>query len=171
MSAVFTHIHWGQLVDGILNPNTQVGDGSGPRIGKWALCPLWSARPLRGPTASRKEFRAALRASIKAEGIRNPVLVCELGRRLYLRYGVSRVVESRNLEEAGHPRLSIPAIVTGPELRSAGRPVTPENLSEFFKDQPQYVVWEDDGYLNYCKCWSEFDRLHGNLGMLKEIKK
>ena len=49
--------------------------------------------------------------------------------------------------------------------------MTPENLSEFFKDQPQYVVWEDDGYLNYCKCWSEFDRLHGNLGMLKEIKK
>lgn len=164
----YLHVHWSDIEDGVLNPNVHVFGGGSPRVGKWVSCPLWSAKALRGPSRSRPEFRKALASSIATEGVRNPVLLIQIGGKLYIRYGASRVVECRNVEEATGNRIAIPVIVSSLEPIKKGIEVTQENLDTFFKDPPLWVKWEDDGYLNYGKCYSSWDESYGNIGFMKE---
>lgn len=168
----YTHVHWSEIQDGVLNPNVHVFGGGSPRLGKWVVCPLWNAKALRGPGRSRPEFRKALCDSIVKEGVRNPVLCAQLGGKLYIRYGASRVVECRNAEDATGVRIRIPVIISsiGDAVKRGGILVTKENLDTFFKDPPLWVNWEEDGYLNYGKCFSSWDASYGNIGYMKEAE-
>jgi len=134
------------------------------------VCPLWNAKALRGPSRSRPEFRQALSDSILTEGVRNPVLCIQIGGRLYIRYGASRVVECRNVEERTGTQVLIPVVVSSLEAIKKGVEVTKENLDSFFKDPPLWVNWENDGYLNYGKCFSSWDESYGNIGFMKEAE-
>lgn len=94
----------------------------------------------------------------------------QIGGRLYIRYGASRIVEARNIEDATGQGVAIPAIISALEPIRKGVPVDADNLATFFRDPPLWVRWEDDGYLNYGKCFSQWDATFGNIGYAKEAE-
>jgi hypothetical protein len=91
--------------------------------------------------AAKPGFHAALRESVRTEGVRNPVLVWALPEGIFLTFGGSRVVAAI---AAGLD--SIPAIIndyTG-EF-SEGDLVTRDNYASFFKDVPRTFDFGPDG--------------------------
>lgn len=92
--------------------------------------------------ARKPMFKAALRESIKREGIRNPIVLYAVEEGNFLSFGGSRLLAARDCE-----LLYIPAIIND----YCGRyddytEVTPENYGLFFTDKPEYVEFTDIGF-------------------------
>ena len=87
-------------------------------------------------------FREALRDSIAAEGVRNPIVVFALAEGCFISFGGSRVSAARDVG-----LVSIPAIVNDYCGRFEGNPeVTEDNWHEFFADKPKYVEFTEYGF-------------------------
>jgi len=100
----------------------------------------WTWRP-EVSTASKPMFREALRDSISAEGIRNPVVIYSIAEGNYLSFGGSRVRAAR---EAGLD--SIPALINDYcERYQEELEVTTENVFSLFTDVPEYIEFTATG--------------------------
>ena len=93
----------------------------------------------------KPQFQEALRASIRDEGFRNPIVVYALEEGIFLSFGGSRLRAARDLD-TGH----IPAIVNDyvgrfPEAEE----VNATNYERFFVDVPKYVSFDGDGGFDY----------------------
>ena len=87
-------------------------------------------------------FQAALTASIKEEGVRNPILVWALPEGMFLTFGGSRLKSCREAEVA-----EIPAIINDYTGAFMGCPeVTPTNVGSFFQDPPKDFEFGKDGF-------------------------
>jgi hypothetical protein len=108
----------------------------GPKVSIYGWC--WTPQL----SAARKPmFKAALRESIKREGIRNPVVLYATEEGDFLSFGGSRVHAARDCELAW-----IPALVNDYCGRYDDKPeVTPENYEQFFTDVPEYVEFTETG--------------------------
>jgi len=92
-------------------------------------------------TATKPQFREALRDSIAAEGIRNPVVIYSLAEGDFLSFGGSRVDAAR---DGGLD--SIPALINDYcERYSEGVRVTHANVASFFTDVPEYIEFTPTG--------------------------
>ncbi len=100
----------------------------------------WTWRP--DVSSHRKPlFQEALRDSIAEEGIRNPVVVYSTKEGDFLSFGGSRLRAAR---DAG--LTTIPALVNDYVGRYSGcTEVTPDNVSDFFTDVPEYLEFTDTG--------------------------
>jgi hypothetical protein len=116
----------------IRNPNY---GGQKVELNGWCWTPVLSKH-------TKPRFQEALNASIKQDGIRNPILVWALPEGLFLTFGGSRV------KAALHVGLSrIPAIIndyTG-EFHDCPE-VTPKNVDTFFTDPPRDREFNKDGF-------------------------
>ena len=108
----------------------------GPRLSIYG----WTWRP-EVTTATKPLFREALRDSIAAEGVRNPIVLYSTMEGCFVSFGGSRVEAAR---AAG--LTSVPALVNDyTERFTNGLPVTPENVESFFTDVPEYIEFTSTG--------------------------
>lgn len=116
----------------IRNPNY-----GGPSVGLNG----WTWRP-EISKAAKPGFHEALSADVRANGIRNPILVWSLPEGIFLTFGGSRV---RAAMQAGLE--TIPAIIndyTGDYATADS--VTPENVESFFTDVPRDYEFGEHGF-------------------------
>lgn len=89
----------------------------------------------------KPRFKEALRDSIAAEGIRNPVVVYSTKEGDFLSFGGSRLAAAREMGLAG-----IPALVNDYSGRYDEYPeITPDNVRDLFTDVPEYLEFTDTG--------------------------
>jgi len=109
----------------------------GPAVGPFG----WTWRP-EISKHGKEGFQAALLASIKEEGVRNPVLLWSFPEGLFLTFGGSRV---RASIEAGDTM--IPAIINDYTGAFDETPlVTEKNLDHYFEDLPRDYEFGDKGF-------------------------
>jgi hypothetical protein len=94
------------------------------------------------PAMRRKPgFFAALRESIRSQGVRNPIIVQLTSKGYYLQFGGSRLRAAQAEEIA-----SLPALVVDWTGELSHLPaVTSENWQQFFTDVPEYFEFTDEG--------------------------
>ena len=154
-TSVFRRVHWKDLEEWILIDSIKAGGG--PTIlGRFSTWPLWVRRGLKPQLPSKPEFRKALKDSIASEGLRNPILIFEIDGKLFVRYGVSRCLTVRELQEEGRGDGTLPAIISGP-TPGVGATVSPANFLDYFVDPPLHVVWQPDGRFDFSICYSSWD--------------
>jgi hypothetical protein len=86
-------------------------------------------------------FQEALRDSIAAEGVRNPIVVYSTEEGDFASFGGSRLRAARDLELT-----HIPALVNDYSGRYDNCPeVTPDNVRQFFTDIPEYIEFTHTG--------------------------
>jgi hypothetical protein len=115
----------------IRNPNY-----GGPSVGPHGW--TWRAEISKH---GKEGFRQALTASIREDGVRNPILLYSFPEGLYLTFGGSRLSAAK---EAG---VTVPAIIndyTG-DFRDSPL-VTGAGLASFFKDPPRDYEFGDKGF-------------------------
>jgi hypothetical protein len=92
--------------------------------------------------ARKPKFMEALRESINAEGVRNPIIAYSISGELYLSFGGSRALAARELGV-----LQLPAIINVYDDRfSDGAIVTPDNIGEFYTDLPSNFEFSPYGF-------------------------
>jgi hypothetical protein len=88
----------------------------------------------------KPKFFEALRASVEAEGFRNPITLYNTQEGLLLSFGGSRLRVAKEL------RILVPAIIVdyvGTFRHDSV--VTADNYEEFYRDPPVYFEWTDTG--------------------------
>lgn len=129
----FAHIPVGDIRGRLIrNPNY---GGPSLSLNGWTWRPEISKHGKQG-------FQSALEASIREEGVRNPILVYNLPEGIFLTFGGSRVRAALSCEHD-----TIPAIINdytrGFEMDLL---VTPKNVEYFFTDVPRDYEFGPDGF-------------------------
>jgi hypothetical protein len=101
----------------------------------------WTYRP-EISKHGKEGFQRALEESIRADGIRNPILVWSLPEGIFLTFGGSRVRAALSVGLT-----TCPAIINDYTGAFEEAPlVTPDTVAEFFTDLPRDWEFNEDGF-------------------------
>lgn len=163
MYAIHCRVPFQKLEPWVLIPNVNYNPNF--TVMRWSGLPLYRSNAITGKKA---KFHAALAESIEREGVQNPVCVYEIGGKLFVTYGASRVGAVRRLFEKGRGDGLVPCIVSGPQKTHISDLMAvngsyidllagPQELTKWFKVPPKAWTIEKEGFLTFTGCKNEWD--------------